>query len=127
MRVTHVALWTRDLVGAADFWRQYFDAEVGAIYKSARRPGFESCFVQFPGGGAQIELMTAPWVGDKSADECIGWDHIALSLGSKEAVDALAARCDASGLLLSSPRMTGDGFYEAVLVAPDGTRVEITS
>jgi lactoylglutathione lyase len=41
-------------------------------------------------------------------------------------VDELAARCDADGLLVSAPRTTGDGYYEAVIAMPDGTRIEIT-
>ncbi len=30
------------------------------------------------------------------------------------------------GILLSPARMTGDGFYEAVISDPDGNPVEIT-
>lgn len=127
MQLAHVALWTRDIVAAADFWQRYFNANVGPLYHSARRPGFTSCFVKLASGGAQIELMSAHWVEDKPADECIGWDHIALSLGSAHAVDTLAERCQGDGILLSAPRLTGDGFYEAVIMAPDGTRIEITS
>lgn len=127
MRLAHVALWTRDITSAAQFWLQYFDAEIGPLYHSARRPGFTSCFVRLPSDSLQIELMTGPWVVEKAADECFGWDHIAVSLGNAEAVDALAQRCATNGILLSGPRWTGDGFYEAVMVAPDGTRVEITS
>jgi len=127
MRIAHVALWTRDIVTASSFWKQYFNADVGPQYRSSRRPGFESCFVRLPGGDVQLELMIAPWVAEKESDECIGWDHVAVSVGSAEAVDTLAERCKADGLLLSAPRTTGDGFYEAVIAAPDGTRVEITS
>ncbi|WP_321813185.1 MULTISPECIES: VOC family protein [unclassified Paraburkholderia] len=127
MKVAHVALWTRDIAAAAHFWKHYFNAEVGPLYRSARRPGFTSCFVRLTSDSAQIELMTAPWVADKTADEAMGWDHIAISLGSPVAVETLAARCAIDGLLLSKPRTTGDGFYEAVIGAPDGTRVEITS
>jgi lactoylglutathione lyase len=127
MRVSHVALWTRDIAAAAHFWKHYFDAEIGSLYQSARRPGFASLFVRLPSDSVRIELMTAPWVAGKETDECIGWDHIAISLGSHEAVATLAARCDFDGLLLSKPRTTGDGFYEAVIGAPDGTRVEITT
>jgi len=29
--------------------------------------------------------------------------------------------------LKSPPRMTGDGFYEAVIVMPDGTPIEVTA
>jgi len=127
MRLAHVALWTRDITTAAEFWRKYFNAEVGPLYHSARRPGFTSCFIRLTPDSLQIELMTGPWVAARAADECLGWDHIAVSLGDADAVDAFAERCAANGILLSGPRRTGDGFYEAVIVAPDGTRVEITS
>lgn len=126
MRLAHVALWTRDLEGAAAFWRRYFAATVGEPYRSRRRPGFASRFVTLPDGGA-IELMTGPWVGGRAAAESVGWDHVAISLGDARAVDELAARCAADGLLVSPPRTTGDGFYEAVLAMPDGTWVEITA
>jgi lactoylglutathione lyase len=124
--IVHVALWTRDLEQAASFWCRYFGARAGRMYRSQRRRGFVSCFVTLPGGGATIELMTAPWLADARDPDSVGWDHIAISLGDRAAVDDLAARCDADGLLVSAPRMTGDGFYEAVIAAPDGTRVEIT-
>lgn len=126
MRIAHTALWTRDLEAAAGFWRDLFGAEVGAPYVSRRRPGFVSRFVTLPGGDA-IELMTGPWVAPAAAAETVGWDHVAVSLGGAEAVDALAARCAAEGRLVSAPRTTGDGFYEAVVAMPDGTRIEITA
>lgn len=126
MRLAHVGVWTRDLDAAADFWRRLFGASVGEPYHSRRRPGFVSRFVDLPGGGARIELMTGPWVADPATDG-LGWDHVAVSLGSASAVDELAARCSAEGSLLSGPRATGDGYYEAVIAMPGGTRVEITS
>ncbi|SAK56209.1 Glyoxalase-like domain protein [Caballeronia hypogeia] len=127
MHIAHIAVWTRDLIAAAEFWRRYFHAEIGDTYRSARRPGFVSCFVTVPGERASIELMSAPWIADASATEHAGWDHLAISLGSRAAVDEMAARCHADGLLVSAPRTTGDGFYEAVIAAPDGTRIEITA
>lgn len=126
MRLAHVALWTRDLDGAVEFWRRYFAAAVGESYHSRRRPGFVSRFATLPGGG-QIELMSGPWIADRTAQEPVGWDHVAIALGDARAVDQLAARCAADGTLVSPPRTTGDGFYEAVLAMPDGTRVEITA
>jgi len=126
MHLAHVALWTTDVVAAAAFWRDYFGATVGEPYHSTRRVGFVSRFITLPGDGC-IELMTGPWIAVAGSDDRIGWDHIALSLGSAAAVDALAARCAADGVLVSAPRTTGDGFYEAVLAMPDGTRVEITA
>jgi lactoylglutathione lyase len=79
-----------------------------------------------PGAEGQIELMTGPWVDDRPAADCVGWDHIAISLGDAAVLDELAARCGVDGLLVSGPRTTGDGFYEAVISMPDGTRIEIT-
>ncbi|WP_370678007.1 VOC family protein [Pleomorphomonas sp. PLEO] len=126
MHLAHIALWTHDLDAAAAFWSDHFEAEVGDLYESRNRPGFRSRFVRLPDGAA-IELMAGPWVDAASPTERAGWDHIAISLGSETAVDALAARCDEEGCLLSGPRRTGDGFYEAVIAAPDGIRIEITS
>jgi lactoylglutathione lyase len=127
MKIAHVALWTRDLEGAAAFWRDYFGAAIGERYESRRRPGFTSRFATLPGGGPTIELMAGPWVEPFSAAERLGWTHIAVSLGSREAVDQLAARCDAAGLLVSAARTTGDGYYEAVVKMPEGTLIEITA
>ncbi|WP_040845698.1 glyoxalase/bleomycin resistance/extradiol dioxygenase family protein, partial [Nitrospirillum viridazoti] len=72
------------------------------------------------------ELMQAPWVAEADPQTRVGWAHLALSLGSQAAVDATAARLDAAGLLISPPRQTGDGFYEAVVRTPDGIPIEIT-
>ncbi len=127
MQITHVALWTRDLDGAADFWVRYFGATIGEPYRSQRRPGFVSRFADLPGGGARIELMTGPWVEPAHATEPSGWDHVAIAFDSAEAVDRLAARCRTDGCLRSGPRHTGDGYYEAVLAMPDGTPIEITA
>ena len=127
MKLAHVALWTRDLGAAASFWRDHFGASVGDLYRSRRREGFVSRFVTLPGDGTQIELMSGPFVADPARPDGIGWAHVAFSLGSAEAVDATAARFEQLVLLVSAPRMTGDGFYEAVIRTPDGTPIEITA
>jgi lactoylglutathione lyase len=127
MRLAHAALWTMDIDAAAAFWQRYFGATVGEPYRSTRRVGFVSRFITLPDDGGCIELMAGPWIAAACSDDSVGWDHIAFSLGSAAAVDALAARCAADGVLISAPRTTGDGFYEAVIAMPDGTRVEITA
>ena len=126
MTIAHVALWTRDLDAIAGFWSTFFGAEVGEVYESRRRPGFRSRFLTL-GAGPTIEIMEGPWVapGDPK-EERTGLAHVALSLGSEQAVDAMAARAEAQGLLVAKPRWTGDGFYEAVLRDPDGNLIEIT-
>jgi lactoylglutathione lyase len=42
-------------------------------------------------------------------------------------VDALTARLRADGYrVLDGPRTTGDGYYESVVLDPDGNRIELT-
>ena len=123
--IHHVALWVSDLDQAAEFWASCFGAEVGEPYQSRRRPGFVSRFAVLP-GGPRVEIMAAPWISGCDADERQGWDHVALSLGSRAAVDSFATRCEQMGVLAAKPRETGDGFYEAVVRAPDGSIIEIT-
>ena len=52
MRLAHVALWTRDLDAAAEFWREWFGAAIGDPYESRRRPGFVSRLATLPSGAA---------------------------------------------------------------------------
>jgi lactoylglutathione lyase len=48
-----------------------------------------------------------------------------LSVGSKSQVDTFADRFRRDGLLVSDPRKTGDGYYEAVVRSPEGVLIEI--
>ena len=128
MKVAHVAVWCRDLDRATAFWVSHFGARSGGRYASTRRPGFVSRFVQLD-EGATLELMSAPWLAcdEGNSTERPGWSHVAIALGNEAAVDALAARMQIEGLLVSPPRRTGDGFYEAVIQDPEGNLVEITA
>jgi lactoylglutathione lyase len=127
MRIAHIALWTTDLDRLCRFWAETFGAIVGDLYESARRPGFSSRFLYLK-DGPSVEVMQGPWVTlQDGQEERQGYAHLALSLGSREAVDVLATKAAASGILLSPARMTGDGFYEAVLSDPDGNPIEITA
>ncbi|TRD15569.1 VOC family protein [Palleronia caenipelagi] len=124
MKLAHLALWTQDLEAAAAFWKSYFDAEIGDRYESRNRRGFASRFVQIRGIEARIEIMEGPWVTPHPG-ETSGWAHIALSVGSKSQVDTFADLFRHDGLLVSEPRKTGDGYYEAVVRSPEGTLIEI--
>ncbi|WP_458792962.1 VOC family protein [Yoonia sp. MH D7] len=123
-QLAHIALWTQNLEAAAVFWRDYFDAEIGERYESRNRPGFASRFIRLPDEDVRLELMEGPWVS-LDPGETSGWAHIALSVGTTARVDEFADRCRLDGLLVSEPRTTGDGYYEAVVRSPDGTLIEI--
>ncbi|GGM18212.1 bleomycin resistance protein [Pseudomonas asuensis] len=128
MHIAHVALWTLDLERAADFWRRVFNATIGQPYHSQTNKGFVSRFVTLS-EGPTIELMTHPSVNKdvSSSPPLTGWAHIAISLGSEEAVKKLAEHMKDEHALVSAPRWTGDGFFEAVIQDPDGNLIEITA
>jgi lactoylglutathione lyase len=58
----------------------------------------------------------------------MGLAHFALSVGSERRVDELTQRLAHDGYpVLDGPRRTGDGYYESVVLDPDGNRVEIAA
>jgi lactoylglutathione lyase len=60
-------------------------------------------------------------------DAAAGYAHIALALGSRAAVDAAVMALRQRGVpIASEPRVTGDGYYEAVILDPERNRVELT-
>jgi len=125
MNIAHVALWTRHLDAQVKFWETVFAGQSNERYVSKNRPGFESHFITLS-GGPTIELMALPELaGAPSAAEYVGWAHIAINVGSKADVDRMAENARQNGTLLSAPRMTGDGYYEAVIADPDGNRIEL--
>jgi lactoylglutathione lyase len=129
MRIEHIALWTQDLERFKRFYVDYFGAAAGSGYVNPAK-GFASCFLSF-GDGARIEAMSTATLNPVAIEpgaQRMGLTHFALSLGSEEAVDRLTQRLKADGYpVLDGPRRTGDGYYESVVLDPDGNRVEITA
>jgi len=87
-----------------------------------------SYFLTFPTGGARLELMSLPGLAGRADVPAVGYAHLAVSVGSESAVEALTAQMRADGIRVrSEPRQTGDGYFEAVVEDPDGNSVEITA
>jgi lactoylglutathione lyase len=128
MRIEHVALWTCDLDRIAEFYGAYFGATTGARYANPAK-GFESLFLTF-GDGARLEVMKTSMlepVRHQPGAERLGLTHLAVSVGSKQGVDELTNRLRQDGYeVVDGPRVTGDGYYESVVLDPDGNRVEVT-
>jgi catechol 2,3-dioxygenase-like lactoylglutathione lyase family enzyme/predicted nucleotidyltransferase len=117
--VEHAAAWVADLDRACAFYVRWFGGVPGPLYRSQRRP-FASRFVSI-GNSARLELMTAAGEPPRPA-------HIAISVGSRHAVDRLVERMRTGGITIASgPRLTGDGYYEAVVIDTEGNLVEITA
>jgi len=128
MHIEHVAIWTKNLEQLKHFYEHYFQAEAGGKYVNPDK-GFESHFLTFS-SGARLELMSMPSIPESLNDpenQFIGLIHLAFSVGSEEQVDNLTAQLRDDGYrILDSPRQTGDGYYESVVLDPDGNLVEIT-
>lgn len=117
--IEHAALWTRDLEGARAFYERYFDAQAGSRYVNPH-------FLRFA-SGARLELMHKPTVAAALAGETREYAHLAFSVGSEQEVEALTERLRSDGYaVVGEPRRTGDGYYESVVLDPDGNRIEIT-
>ncbi|MGH2102937.1 MULTISPECIES: VOC family protein [unclassified Aerococcus] len=125
MKIEHVALWVTDLELVKAFYEKYFEAEAGDRYHNPKTR-FSSYFLSFD-EGSRLELTNKKHLSPRIAD-ALGYGHIALAVGDKEAVDGKTAQLVADGFpLFSGPRTTGDGYYESVVQDPEGNLVEITT
>jgi lactoylglutathione lyase len=125
MIVEHVAVWVRDLEPMRTFYTEALGGVSGDLYENPAT-GFRSYFVSL-GEGARVELMYQPSQRPSPTGAAAGYAHIALALGSRNAVDAAVAALRRRGVAIESePRMTGDGYYEAVVLDPERNRVELT-
>ena len=129
MKIEHVAIWTTQLEVLKAFYERYFGVQANAKYVNERKQ-FESYFLTFPAGEGRLEIMRVPTLQAHDESEptrTVGYAHLALSVGSQAQVDALTARLQGDGFaVVDGPRWTGDGYYESVILDPDGNRVEIT-
>lgn len=131
MKLEHVAIWTHQLEKLKEFYVRYFDAIPNDKYTSEKDSmgRFESYFLSFD-MGARLELMKLPAIpygGGAGGYESTGLTHIAFSVKTREKLESLYACLKNDGVaIVGEPRVTGDGYYEACVLDPDGNRVEIT-
>jgi lactoylglutathione lyase len=127
VRIEHVSLWVADLEGSCAFYARHFGATVGARYENPAK-GYASRFLSL-GEGARIEIMSGTGLVPRSEpvpQRLLGLAHFALAVGNEQQVDALAMRLRAAGVaVVDGPRRTGDGYYEAVVLDPEGNRIEV--
>ncbi len=130
MRIDHLALWTVDLERSRLFYEKYFDAKAGLRYFNPKK-SFESYFLSFK-DGCRLEIMQMPGIipldpGHSTEKQHAGINHFAVSVGNKSNVDTLTEKLRIDGYdVVGEPRLTGDGYYESVVLDPDGNRIEIT-
>ncbi len=129
MHIHHIAIWTPDLERLRDFYIRYFSARCGEKYTNPAK-GYSSYFLHFD-GGASIEIMhraDIPASPLPPGEQAGGYTHLSLGVGSEAEVDRLAGLLAVQGYpVVDGSRRTGDGYYEAVVLDPDGNRVEINA
>jgi lactoylglutathione lyase len=129
MKIEHIAIWVNDLEKMKNFYETYFDVTAGEKYTNSKKQ-FNSYFLYFGSDKTRLEIMQRPDIepnlGKRGFLE--GLAHFAISVGGKQAVDALTERLRTDGYTIESePRTTGDGYYESVVLDPEGNYVEISA
>ena len=124
--LTHIALWTTQLETLRDFYVRYFNGTSNEKYVNPKK-GFASYFVYFESGPA-LEIMQRKDVTERREKEYIGLAHLAFHVRSKEEVDQQVERFRQAGYVIAGePRTSGDGYYEGVILDPDGNRIELVA
>lgn len=132
MRIEHLAIWAKNIEELRAFYLRYFGAASNERYHNPTK-NFQSYFLSFPkgqdGSGCRLELMQKPEIPENdNAVETIGITHFAISVGSEAAVNSLTETLRNDGhCIVGEPRWTGDGYYESVVLDPEGNRIEITA
>lgn len=128
MHIDHMAIWTNQLEVMKDFYETYFEARHSNIYRNPIS-GLETYFLYFS-SGARLELMHNPGIDESEnlpGNKQTGFTHISFACGSESNVDILTKRLQENGYkLVNGPRYTGDGYYESLILDPDGNQIEIT-
>lgn len=128
MKIEHIAIWCRKLDTMKYFYQHFFNATCGERYTNSAK-GFSSYFLTLS-DGIRIELMHMSEIETLPVDvyqQFTGLAHIAFSVGSKQKVDELTKQFINEGYeVLDGPRLTGDGYYESVVLDPEGNRLELT-
>ncbi|AZB30209.1 VOC family protein [Chryseobacterium balustinum] len=128
MKIEHLAIWVDDLEKIREFYLNYFNVTSNEKYTNTKK-GFTSYFLDFGEGKTRIELMNMQDIVQEPDKRGFtkGIAHFAISVGSKEAVNHLTERLRADHYTIESePRTTGDGYYESVVLDPEGNYVEIS-
>ena len=127
MRIEHIAIWTYNLEGLRNFYVHYFDASSSEVYHNHSRE-YRSYFLSFD-GECRLEIMEMPNIPKTKNDpirQFSGIIHFSIQTGSISRVKEITETLRKDGFkVVSEPRITGDGYYESVILDPDGNRVEI--
>ncbi|RAJ05451.1 lactoylglutathione lyase [Chitinophaga skermanii] len=129
MHINHIAIWVDDLEKMKDFYLVHFNATASEKYVNPVKQ-FSSYFISFANGKGRIELMHNPHtpttIGKRGYAK--GWAHLAITVGDRRKVNEMTENFRQQGFTITGePRVTGDGYYEAVFLDPEGNVVELVA
>lgn len=126
MKISHVAMWVKDIENIKNFYMKYFNCKCNDKYINDKKC-FESYFLFFE-DNSKLEIMNIKDIKESNKENNFyGFAHIAISVGSKDKVDSLTKILENDGYTVASnPRTTGDGYYESVILDPENNKIEIT-
>ncbi len=129
MRIEHLAIWGDDIELLRQFYMKYFKVTCGEKYTNSKK-NYTAYFLSFGEDKTRIELMNIPDMPHEPSRRGYmkGLAHFAISVGEKNTVNVLTERLRNDGYTIASePRITGDGYYESVVLDPEGNHVEISA
>jgi len=129
MKIEHLAIWVDDLETMRAFYLRYFDTTSGEKYTNIKNQ-YTAYFIYFGEDKTRLELMNkpdiAPIIGQRGFTKGIA--HFTISVGGKEKVNTLTETLRSDGyIIFSEPRTTGDGYYESVVLDPEGNYLEVSA
>lgn len=125
MKIHHVAILVKDLEQMRALYEEFFNATSSELYHNPKTQ-FQSYFLTFE-SGSQVELTKKTFYAERTFEN-LGYAHLAIAVGGQKEVDQFAVKFTKAGLpLLSGPRTTGDGYYEALVQDPEGNLLELTT
>ena len=129
MKIDHIAIWVEDLEVMRVFYLKYFATFSGEKYYNKNRQ-YTSYFIYFGEDKTRLELMHQPSItaspGYRGHEK--GLAHFAISVGEIKKVNELTEWLRADNYtIFSEPRTTGDGYYESVVLDPEGNYLEISA
>ena len=124
MKLHHIAIWTFRLEELKEFYVRFLGGKSNEKYVNPKK-GFESYFISFD-EGPSLELMSRPDVQNTVVEENrVGLTHLAFTFPGQEEVLRFTEEMRSEGYTIAGePRTSGDGYFESVILDPDGNRIK---
>lgn len=124
MKVDHVAIYVNDLEAEKDFFVKYFNATASSKFQTFRGD-FDNYILRFS-DDSRLVIMTDSSIDAKKASYRTGIARFAFLCDDRKEVDDIMDKLAADGVIAQIPRINEDGFYEAVVVDPEGNEIVVT-